>query len=83
MSMFFTFCIQSTKRNSYKLAKHQVIYSIFYLKCFSYKAIMLTVDVLEVKKKRSKKRQIVHIHNSMNKYVNTFVVFFFLWGLAV
>ena len=48
--MFFTFCIQSTKRNSYKLTEHQVIYSICYLKCFSYKAIMLTVDVLEVKK---------------------------------
>lgn len=44
---------------------------------------MLTVDVLEVKKKKSKKRQIVHIPNSMNKYVNTFVVFFFLWGLVV
>lgn len=48
--MFFTFCIQSTKRNSYKLAEHQVIYNICYLKCFSYKTIMLTVDVLEVKK---------------------------------
>lgn len=82
--MLFTFCIQSTKRNSYKLAEHQVIYSICYLKCFSYKAIMLTVDVLEVKKRdQTKKRQIVHIPNSMNKYVNTFVVFSFLWGLAV
>lgn len=37
------------------LAKHQVIYSIFYLKCFSYKAIMLTVDVLEVKKRDQRK----------------------------
>lgn len=38
---------------------------------------MLTVDVLS-KKKKSRKRQIVHIPNSMNKYVNTFVIYFFL-----
>ena len=54
------------------------------LKMFSLiKITMQTVDVLEVKRHQQQRRQIVHIPASMSTNINTFVVFFSLWGLAV
>lgn len=45
---------------------------------------MLTLDMLEVKKKREvKAKKITHIPAKLNKYFNTFAVFFSIKGLTI
>lgn len=49
---------------------------------FSYKAIMLTIDMLEIKEGSVKEKKIIHFLNSMNKYFNNFWHFFLPVGMS-